>query len=198
MGSRKTILRPDKQQGQTKGRDSEGPRAVAKSSLAPPSSLLLTPVQEPKPSCELRGGGCRAESGPGALSSAQRVVLVIKNLPVDAGDIRDADSIPGPGRSPGGGHSYPLQCSCLENPMDRGAWRATVHGVTKIEHDRNDLALTGPTRVLVRQKPEEHQHSRDNMKRSQQGEFRSCETQMDIQSPIPFFSRTQASPQGSL
>ena len=48
-----------------------------------------------------------------------------------AGNARDAGSTPGAGRSPGGGHGNPLQCSCLENPMDRGAWRATVHGVTK-------------------------------------------------------------------
>ena len=54
-----------------------------------------------------------------------------RNLPADAGDIRDKSSIPGSGRSPGGGHGNPLQYSCLENPMDRGAWQATVHGVTK-------------------------------------------------------------------
>ena len=54
-----------------------------------------------------------------------------KNLPANAGDIRDAGSIPGSGRSPGGGHDNPLQYSCLENPMDRGAWWATVHRVTK-------------------------------------------------------------------
>ena len=49
----------------------------------------------------------------------------------NAGDVRDTGSVPGPGRSPGGGHGNPLQYSCLENPMDRGAWRATVCGVTK-------------------------------------------------------------------
>ena len=54
-----------------------------------------------------------------------------KNLPANAGDIRDAGSIPGWGRSPGGGHGNPLQYSCLENSMDRAAWWATVHGVTK-------------------------------------------------------------------
>ena len=58
-------------------------------------------------------------------------MLVVKNPPPSAGDIRDLGSIPGPGRSPGGGHGNPLQCSCLENPMDRGAWRVMVHGVTK-------------------------------------------------------------------
>ena len=56
---------------------------------------------------------------------------VVKNLPANAGDIRDMDLMPGSGRSPGGGHDNPFQYSCLENPMDRGAWRATVHGVAK-------------------------------------------------------------------
>ena len=56
---------------------------------------------------------------------------VVKNPPANAGDIRDAGLIPGSGRSPGGGHGNPLQYSCLKNPMDRGAWRATVHRVTK-------------------------------------------------------------------
>ena len=59
------------------------------------------------------------------------VLLVVKNLPASAGDIRDSGSVPGLGRSPGGGNGNPLQYSCLENPMDRGAWRATVHGVAK-------------------------------------------------------------------
>ena len=56
---------------------------------------------------------------------------MVKNPPANAGDIRDSGSIPGSGRSPGGGHGNPLQCSCLENPMDRQAWRATVHRVAK-------------------------------------------------------------------
>ena len=59
------------------------------------------------------------------------MALVIKNPPASAGDIKDVGSIPGFGRSPGGGHGNPLQDSCLENPMDRGAQQATVHGVTK-------------------------------------------------------------------
>ena len=62
---------------------------------------------------------------------ASQVVLVVKNPPANAGDIRDAGLIPGSGRSPGGGRGSPLQCSCLENPMDRGAWWATVHWVIK-------------------------------------------------------------------
>ena len=64
-------------------------------------------------------------------SGASQVVLVVKNLPANAGDIRGAGSISGSGRSLGGGHGSPLQYSCLENPMDRGAWQATVHGVTQ-------------------------------------------------------------------
>ena len=60
---------------------------------------------------------------------ASQAVLVVKTLPAAGGDVRDAGSIPGSGRSPGGGHGHPLQCSCPENPMDRGAWRATVRGV---------------------------------------------------------------------
>ena len=56
---------------------------------------------------------------------------MVKNPPANAGDVRDVGSIPGLGRSPGAGRGNPLQYSCLENPMDRGAWWATVHGVTK-------------------------------------------------------------------
>ena len=56
---------------------------------------------------------------------------MVKNMPANAGDTTDVGSIPGLGRSPGGGHGNPLQYSCLENPMDRGAWWATVHGVAE-------------------------------------------------------------------
>ena len=62
---------------------------------------------------------------------ASQVMLVVKNLSANAGDIRDVGWIPGLGRSPGEGNGYPLQFPCLENPMDRGAWKATVHGVAK-------------------------------------------------------------------
>ena len=57
---------------------------------------------------------------------ASQLVLVVKNLPANAVDLRDAGSIPGLARSPGGGHGKPLQYSCLENPMDRGAWGPIV------------------------------------------------------------------------
>ena len=57
---------------------------------------------------------------------------VVKNLPANVGD---ASSISGLGRSPGEGNGYSLQYSCLENPLGRGAWRATVHGVARVRHD---------------------------------------------------------------
>ena len=60
---------------------------------------------------------------------------MVKNLPVNAGDIRDEGLIPGSGRSPSEGNGYPLKYSCLENPMDRGVWQATVHRVERVKHD---------------------------------------------------------------
>ena len=62
-------------------------------------------------------------------------MLVVKNPSVNAGDVRDMGSVPGSGRSPGEGNGNPLQYSFLENPMERGAWRATVHGVARVRHD---------------------------------------------------------------
>ena len=62
---------------------------------------------------------------------ASKVVPVVKNPPVNAGDMRDAGSIPGSGRSPGVGNGNPLQYSCLEKSTDRGAWLATGHSVAK-------------------------------------------------------------------
>ena len=63
---------------------------------------------------------------------------VVKNLSANAGNARDEDSIPGAVRSPTEGNGNPLQYSCLENPMDRGAWWAAVHGVTKSQTSLND------------------------------------------------------------
>ena len=59
------------------------------------------------------------------------MVLIVKNLPTSAGDLREEDYTPGLGKVPGGGHGNPLQCSCLENLMDRGAWQAMAHRVAK-------------------------------------------------------------------
>ena len=70
---------------------------------------------------------------------------MVKNLPTSAGDVRDTGAIPALGRSPGGGHGNPLQYSCLENPRDRGAWRAAgLQGGTELD-------MTGAT---------EHTHSK--------------------------------------
>ena len=62
---------------------------------------------------------------------ASQMALVVKNLPANAGDTRDVGSVLRSGKSPGGGNGNPLQYSCLENSMDRGAWWATAHGVAK-------------------------------------------------------------------
>ena len=56
---------------------------------------------------------------------------MVKNVPADAGDIRNVGLIPGLGGSPGGGHDNPLQYSCLENLLDRGAWQSTIHRVAE-------------------------------------------------------------------
>jgi len=74
------------------------------------------------------------------VDRASQVALVVKNLPANARDIRDTGSIPGLGRSPGEGNGYLLQYSCLENPMDRGAWWAMVHRVAKSWTWLSDLA----------------------------------------------------------
>ena len=69
------------------------------------------------------------------------VVLVVKNPPANAEDVRDTGSIPGLGRSPGQGHGNSPQYSCLENPMDRGAWQVMVHRVAKSWTGLKHLAL---------------------------------------------------------
>ena len=79
---------------------------------------------------------------PKALSGASLVVQLVKN-PANAGDTRDAGSIPGSGRSPGGGNGNPLQDSCLENPMDRARW-ATVHRVVKSQTRLSGWHTQGP------------------------------------------------------
>ena len=69
------------------------------------------------------------------------MALAVENLPAKAGDIRDIGSILGSTISPGRRHGNPLQFSCLENPMDRGAWRATVHGGLKESDTTEQLSL---------------------------------------------------------
>jgi len=79
---------------------------------------------------------------------ASQVALVVKNPPANAGS---TGLIPGSGRFPGEGNDHPLQYSCLENPMDRGAWQAAVHGVTRVGHN---LAMKPPTKQLDQTHPE--------------------------------------------
>ena len=70
---------------------------------------------------------------------------MVKNPAVNVGDIRDSGSIPGLGRSPGEGNGNSLQYSCLENPLDRGAWWATVHGVEKSQTKLKQLSKPAKT-----------------------------------------------------
>ena len=98
---------------------------------------------------------------------------MVKNLPANAGDIRDAGLIPGSGRSPAGGNGNPLQYSCLENPMDRRAWWAMVRGITESdtteatshthtqgkEVNENNLRLYGERKMKV---PKENLGSEEN------------------------------------
>ena len=68
-------------------------------------------------------------------------MLAVKNLPANVGEVRDTGLIPGLGRSSGGRHDKPLQYSCLENPMDRGAWWASAHGVTKSQTQPKQFSM---------------------------------------------------------
>ena len=66
---------------------------------------------------------------------------MVKNPPANAGDVRDTGLIPGSGRSPGGRYGNPLQYSCLENPIARGAWQVTVHGVSESQTRLKRLSM---------------------------------------------------------
>ena len=84
---------------------------------------------------------------------ASQVVLMVKNPTVDAGDVRAMGLIPGLGRSLGGGHANPLQYSCLQNPMDRGALRATVHGrkesdMTEVTQHAHSMSVSVNPKLL--------------------------------------------------
>ena len=74
---------------------------------------------------------------------------MLNNPRANAEDVSDLGSVPGSGRCPGGGHGSPLPCSCLENPMDRGAWRATVHGVAKSRTQLKQLGI----HIYIHSKP---------------------------------------------
>ena len=77
---------------------------------------------------------------------------MVKNLPANAGHTRDPGWIPGLGRSPGGRNGNPIQYSCLENPMDRGAWRATVHRVTESDTTKQLSMHAGPIIIMIKYK----------------------------------------------
>ena len=80
---------------------------------------------------------------------ASQVVLVVNRLPANAEDLRDVGFIPGLGRSPGRENGNILQYSCLENPMDRGVWQATVYKVTQNQAQLSNLAAKKPRGQLI-------------------------------------------------
>ena len=74
------------------------------------------------------------------IGQASHVALVVKNLPANAGDLRDVGSIPGLGISPGGVQGNPVPYSCLENPTDRRIWQATIHSITQSQTRLNQVS----------------------------------------------------------
>ena len=106
---------------------SSKPSKKEKLDLIIPVNLLTSTINLKKHNVNMIKQKLNIEQGRRAF----QVVLVVKSLPANAGDRRVASSNPGLGRSPGEGLGNPLQYSCLEISMDRGAWRATVHGVAK-------------------------------------------------------------------
>ena len=97
-----------------------------------PIYLFLSPVEYVASPTDFNNfGGIPFFKNPAKVERASPVALMVKNPPAHTGNIRDMDLIPGSGRYPVGGRGNPLQYSCLENPMDRGARQAKVHRVTK-------------------------------------------------------------------
>ena len=103
--------------------------------LAPPGKKALIGITECKSSFLL-------------YNWASQMTLVVKNPPANIGDIR-VSWIPGSGRSSGGGHGNPLQYSCLESPIDRGAWKATNHRVTKNQIQLKKLGTHTPCTIIL-------------------------------------------------
>ena len=110
---------------------------------------------------------------------ASQVALAVKDLPANAGNVRDARSIPGTRRSPEGGHGNPLQYSCLENPMKRGAWQAIVHRTAKSSAwlKQNTTHTCGYYKTTVSSLRECNQGGKGTLMRATQKARASRETQ---------------------
>ena len=121
---------------------------------------------------------------------ASQAALVVNNTSANAGDVRDAGAIPGSGRSPGGGHGNPLQYSCRENPMDRGAWQATVHRVEKSQTQRKWLSKhTGKAWSwldLRSKKKNKQKTTKDSLGQSETTQYGLCVNWFDQCSSNPF------------
>ena len=120
-------------------------KVKSESEVAQSFPTLRNPMDCSPPGSSIHGIFPGKGTGVGCHCLLRQVVLVVKNLPANAVDIRDSGSIPGSGGSPGGGYGNPFQYSCLENPMSRGAWRATVHEVSK---SQMQLEVTEHTHII--------------------------------------------------
>ena len=126
------------------------------------------------------------------------MTLVVKSLPANAGDIRDLSLIPGSGICPGGGNGYPLQYSCLENSMDRGALWPTVHGVRKSETGwatntftlgQEGWALMNGSNILTKEIPESDPSPEEPTASFNKGQFMNQwpSPQQTFHLPAPWF-----------
>ena len=115
--------------------------------MPPPLGTRSFPELPVQPLTQQGSQDGERRAGRKGLSEAFQAVLVVKNPPANARDVGDVGSIHGLGRSPGGGHGNPLQYSCLEHPMARGAWWAAVHGVTKSWTQLKGLSTEGGRNV---------------------------------------------------
>ena len=109
--------------------------------MPPPLGTRSFPELPVQPLTQQGSRDGERRAGRKGLSEAFQAVLVVKNPPANARDVGDVGSIHGLGRSPGGGHGNPLQYSCLENPMDTGAWWSVVHRVAKSQRRLKRLSM---------------------------------------------------------
>ena len=117
-------------------------KVKCESEVAQSFPTLRNPMDCSPPGSSIHGIFPGKGTGVGCHCLLRQVVLVVKNLPANAVDIRDSGSIPGSGRSPEEGNGNPLQYSCLENPMGKGAWWAAVHGLPTSRTQLNDFTFT--------------------------------------------------------
>ena len=124
-----------------------------------PNTALICHLPLPTRALDQTWQACQKEGQQGDPGASR--ARVVRNPPTNAGDVRGTGSIPGSRRSPEAEHGNPLQYSCLENPMGRGAWWAAVHGDTELD----TTEVTEPTRVHVRRRSTKQRKGGRNSRR---------------------------------